>query len=1012
MTDVPLGGARHDWQALAQLALMMSDRKTTELPLPDLSDLQPDIGGWIERGVLVESDGRVRFFHEELFDYVYARAFAEAGRSLVDVLLAGAQDLGKRPMVRQILTYQRGASRERYSRTVRQLLTHPKLRFHLRDVVFTVLKEDDDPTAMDWATIESYVLDGMAHEHPAAWSVVCRPAWFGLLDRLGVVLRWAVSGASDDRDRATNLLTVAQRTSPERVASLLRALLPIEGEWDARTRWVLNSGDVKAGRGYFELLLEGLDAGIFDDGRRYNSEEFWMAAHGLPGHEPIWALELLDRFLRRTVILAGDSEPFEISVFPSGSDYWPTEFVKATALQEPRRFCQVVLPFVLQILERTVGTADKDVSMVDPWSWRYVTGGHDFRWAIYEALDGALRAIARSKPRAFGVMEASLTSAAGYESARYLLYRAWAANAGQFADRAVEFLRDASNPFRCGYADSPYWVTAELIQVASAKAPVRTVHELEKRILNFYPSWEKGRSGYKERGATQWVLLEAFAPRRLSEAGSKRLGELERKFGDVVARPAGIQGGVVSSPIAEESARKMNNRQWIAAIAHYDTEENRRDWLKGGAVQLSQVLEAETKADPVRFGRLALKFSPSTNEYYMGAILRGLTDAELTVEPTLIYSVLRAFSSLPGYPGARWMPRLLRRVANEEIPSDVLDIISFLAVSSPDPGPDPQAGDREGPEPFGGDLLTAGINSVRGSAAEGLSVLLWSHPERLESFRDALQHLVVDASASVRTCTALALRAVFLHDADLASGMFSELIAGPDAVLATDPAQRFIQAAAQVGRPEMSAVLIRMLDSPDPDVRRAGGLQSALAALSRPEAGSLVDRALGSDAASRRGVAEVAAANIADRRAESACDLWLRRLFGDDDEQVRASAAQWARNIEPANVERLSDLASAFIDSQSYSDDEGSMLRAIDQSVETASELALHAVARFVEARGLAVSDFRSRSALHAGTASKLAVRAYASASTDLVRDRALDLIDLLLAARAAEISDLLAGFD
>ncbi len=1013
MSSLSLEGAPRRWRVLADVALLFSDRKTSEVPRADLTELEPELGEWVDRGVLIESGGRIRFFHETLFDYVFARAFAEAGRSLVQTLLDGPQDLTRRAMVRQVLDYQRSIDRDWYSETVRELLIHPDIRFHLRDVVFTVLREDPAPSPADWATIEPFVLDEQAAEHPAAWSVLIQPAWFDLCDReVGAVLRWAVSSDAKERDRATSLLRVTQRDAPGRIAGLIRALMPLK-DWQMRSRWIFGGGEVHRDRAYFDLLLEVLDDGLFDDGERYAGEELWYATHELPARESGWAIELLDRYLRRGLNLARGRDPFDSGVFPTDSDYWPVELVKVCAREEPLSFAQVVVPFVAEIIEESADHREDGVVRTgDPWSWRHVSSGHGFKWAIFEALDEALRAVSQSKPRSLHPLTSRLLAMGEFESARYLLYRAWAANPDQFADAAIGFLLQQPAPFRCGFVDSPFWVTRELIQAVDRNAALAAVRQLEEAILDFYPEWERGREGRRGRGFAQWTLLEAIADRRLTNAGRKRREEWRRKFAESTPRPIGIQIGRVGPPISEPAAKKMTDRQWLRAIRRYDTEENREDWLKGGALELSRVLEVEAKEDPERFGRLALRFPPTTNEYYVEAILRALADADAAVEPALVFAVLRHFWSLPGHPGGRWVSRLLGRVADQDIPDEVLDIVAWFATSSSDPEADRWSERTEGPQLYGGDPFTAGINSVRGSAAEGLSMLIWPRPERLERFRNTLESLVADSTVAVRACAANTLRAVFRHDPDLATELFLRLVQAPDKLLATPPAEEFLRVASHARRRDIDPILERMLRSTEGDTRLAGGRQSALAALGDGEPAQLVELAFEFDAMARRGVAEVAAANVANREVGPTCEVWLRRLFDDDEDEVRRAASQWARNIESFDADRLSDLASAYVESRGYSDDEGPLLQALDQSLAPVSGLALRAVTKFVERRGSEVGNVQRRSALYAGTASKLAIRAYSSAESDPMREQALDVIDQLLAARVSHIAELLSTFD
>ena len=69
--------------------------------------------------------GRLSFFHEGFFDYVFARYFSGVGRSLLEFLQGTNQDLFLRAQVRQILTYQRDENFDQYLTDIqRDTVTH------------------------------------------------------------------------------------------------------------------------------------------------------------------------------------------------------------------------------------------------------------------------------------------------------------------------------------------------------------------------------------------------------------------------------------------------------------------------------------------------------------------------------------------------------------------------------------------------------------------------------------------------------------------------------------------------------------------------------------------------------------------------------------------------------------------------------------------------------------------------------------------------------------------------
>ena len=72
--------------------------------------------------MLKTKNGQVQFFHQTLFDYVYARRFTEQGNDLLSVLREQHQGLFSRAAVKSILTFLREQNPSKYIHTVDQLL--------------------------------------------------------------------------------------------------------------------------------------------------------------------------------------------------------------------------------------------------------------------------------------------------------------------------------------------------------------------------------------------------------------------------------------------------------------------------------------------------------------------------------------------------------------------------------------------------------------------------------------------------------------------------------------------------------------------------------------------------------------------------------------------------------------------------------------------------------------------------------------------------------------------------
>ncbi|NEE59558.1 hypothetical protein G3M55_85345, partial [Streptomyces sp. SID8455] len=95
----------------------------------------------------------------------------------------------------------------------------------------------------------------------------------------------------------------------------------------------------------------------------------------------------------------------------------------------------------------------------------------------------------------------------------------------------------------------------------------------------------------------------------------------------------------------------------------------------------------------------------------------------------------------------------------------------LLVSCADDPDPRSEAartGADPGQERYGGDLLTAGINSTRGEAALAIGALLRAADTAAQELLPLLGSLAVDPVMSVRVCAAEAVVALLRHDPETA----------------------------------------------------------------------------------------------------------------------------------------------------------------------------------------------------------------------------------------------------
>ena len=119
---------------LYDLALKIYDDETLTPQWDyDTSELK-EANYLISEGIIEETDNRATFFHQSMYDYVFARFYTKEKRSLIQDLLAEKkhQGLFVRTTVNFVLDYERAKNIKQYKEDVKTILFSGKIRTHIQ----------------------------------------------------------------------------------------------------------------------------------------------------------------------------------------------------------------------------------------------------------------------------------------------------------------------------------------------------------------------------------------------------------------------------------------------------------------------------------------------------------------------------------------------------------------------------------------------------------------------------------------------------------------------------------------------------------------------------------------------------------------------------------------------------------------------------------------------------------------------------------------------------------------
>lgn len=973
------------------------------------------------------------------------------------LLQQGEQLLSTRVQIRETLLEEREKNFKNYLQDLETILNNSNIRLHIKQAIFAWLGGLSNPREEEWNIIESLINSESSFLRQQAWFTLrSSQQWFQLVDSFGFIELCLQRQHQDNIDQAIILLSIMQRQFPDRVAELIEPYIDVSEEWNSRLSIVLQRSELGSGQRFFNLFLRAISKGIFDSSQvsADYSRDFWMQIYSLPEKQAEWACEAIGTYLNHQLDLSlanGQANPFDRGNGILSRSQFYEQVINQSANKASYAFVQHVLPFILRVMELT-SQQEGDLPWDDSvWRYRSYGGGYDLEDCLLRQVEVALSNLAKSNPEVFTSVNLQYLRDSSFETVQFLLIRAYTAGGERFADEAIDYLCENPKRLKTGYSIAAgnsraamYWATRELIEAATPYCSDRHLEKLEKLLLEYYPEWERSSEYRLLRGYAQFTLLDGIAANRLSVASNRRLQEWRRKFTSAklleppgrIEPPQTLEARLVGSPIPQEAAEKMTDEQWLTAISEYDYDDGgsrfeRTGELIGGAFQLAALLEKQVKQDPVRFANLIENFPEGANVAYFNAVLRGLSEAEIDNVQVVIQVIERChhLSQKPCGSSITW---LIGKQAKLPWTQEVFDILIWYALSDPDPdqelwrtpvkendsGSETEiqpseidSDDHSNFEPnslsqnetasnrfyYGGDILTAGINTVRGSTATTIAKLIFAEKDRAAKFLAALQEMVNDTSIAVRTCVAEALTAMLNYDRDIAVELFLKLCETEDVLLGTQTVEYFLYYALQTHFEAIKSLIQRMIDSEISEVLQVGAKQACIAALSRIEgAHSIALDCLSRSATHRLAACEIFAKNLRSEQCQTLCESALAQLFYDSNKEVRSEAAKCFFSFEKDELGRYVHLLGLFIQSPAFFDGLRDLVWSLEKTTAEIPEIIYEACNRVVR-NEFEKSDFSNRFwGVETSTLSKLLIRAYRQSEDPALQSKCLDVIDTM----------------
>lgn len=1016
-------------EAIAALSNAMSEDQMLDAPATVLDGFPNAVDILAGEHLIIKNSNRVAFFHESFFDYAYARSFVRERKRLLDFLKSDEQFLFRRTQVRQILAeYRQSGSRTRYLTELKDVLTSPDVRYHLKEAVARWLATVDDPGSGELDTV--LALDDESQRMPTLVILALFPQakWFPLIQHRGLWLRWLESECQDRQENALGILRTAVKVYPAEVAAILRSWWSNSEERAGRLlgwiSWLPDAGPSPELLALNMELIRSNPPGLLERGGHFDrlSLSTWIKK------DPQAAGDVLKTWFEKWFETFTEGHPFLNEHQHDLDNHWLKELRDKSA----SAFLNAAIPVFVETISRINRTYDGQSWKDYTWLTRHERNcfGSGFFLGL---LRSALADIAKHDPEQ-AERHLQRIDPCSHPSSLYLHLETIAANGASLGNRVIKVL-SCPRLFDAGPSGAS-WLSFARAAKAVLPSPSQEARiEVEGSILGNWSEVDhakviaselaKGReqdwlfsrraaiSYLNDNGYKQWCILKTIGQDLLSPEANARLAVLDRKFkGSDIGQPSNSEAKFVPPPISRTSAAFMSDQQWIRAMRAYpddrDSMRAKGGWsFHTGASGLAHhVLRERAKEEPERFARLLLRLPSDVARDYPNAILNGI--AESHVHEQELLQVVKHAHSLEGNYFCGGISRIFETTPALGHDDDAFEVLKWYVEH----GIAETCGERDKKRvedeivniaeiiQQGQTSHIRGVYNDRGMAVEALGVVLWECDERLEDGCRLLDKIVnQEPLLSIRCALTKPIYSVLRYDIAKASSLLRQLVYRTDGIdlmpLATYDGiallSYILQGTPKVGREMMAA----LLDSTDENLRRIGALHLIREAFYDKELEEQVEVLITQDKGCRQIAADVAANHLLLAEYQDRAENLLISFFDDPESEVRKVAANCFRNLKGEDVNRFRHLLRKFMRSQAFEEENfGFFLLLKEAECETFEEVILAAerLMEFVE------QSWKNENIVHVHYLDDLIRREYA-AVTDRpdLRRRLLNVIDLML---------------
>ena len=734
--------------------------------------------------LLKTKSNQIQFFHQTLFDYVYARRFTEQGRDLLEVLRGQHQGLFSRAAVKSILTFLRVQDHRGYIRIIDQLLYakndkgRDTYRYHLKSLALSNMVYFEKPLEEEKDLISRKIFQDKVYMD-VLFETVFSANWFNAI--------WEIIDDKGgwkklDKEYKDNVMVMSQRTlwmNGDMVLDKLNAVLDLTDENDCQyiddllQRYNLNCSSDKLIDFYNRLV------------KTRNPLQYTHLLKNILKENPTFVCEELKENVRQQMT-EKDEIYHKIEVNHDVEDLY--EELLKNYHDEGIQLLVDILKMVYDATKFEI-EGDEICFSTEFYTFQRVKGSYISSDFVEDAanilIDDFLKNVENEKTKRY-IAEFSKSKHVGFV---FIALYVYTARPDLFKDDVFDIITR-----RQVLANAPSWVEYQAVEAlkttfllwndSQKKAVIDRILAIDdKSERQFYKDMIEIRKQCAhpilDIGLHKGKALKAIPTdelRKLSWEAYQQWLEIKRKFNKhrlENSKPSSTSSHVGWSSLTKDQGEKMSPETWLNSMLIYNTDPH--DWEKPSLTGQCHLFRTVVSKDPDKF--IGLIHEIINNEKvqlaYPQSGMQGLLDAGRTDDAMKVLgemldvighdvnSTVRGFSLHSLLFALNDIPKM------DHVPEIVVRLFCNALLNAKEPEEDRHKDEK--------DVHTIGINQVRGNAGYML-VECAQEVKYKETIFSTIESIAKTASVYTRAAILLNMAALNFLDKDRNVALFKKLM--------------------------------------------------------------------------------------------------------------------------------------------------------------------------------------------------------------------------------------------